>query len=220
MTTARSYGQNCSLARAMDLLGERWAVLIVRELARGPKRFGDLLEGLHGIGTTMLAARLKRLESADVIARAEPGLGTGYHLTARGEQLAHALGELMLWGLDLPDMYQLGDQTRAVWLAMNMQSALNRATGNAPAGTHVPAGTYAFHVDDERFWLRVADDAPSVLRDGTPPYPADATLTLTRKDFYAVATGTALDALHDATVEGDRKRLAQLTGLLTLSPTR
>lgn len=208
MTAPRSYGQNCSLARAMDLIGERWTVLIVRELARGPKRFGELGDSLSGIGTTMLAARLKRLEAAGVIARSERDTGgTGYLLTGRGESLAHALGELMLWGLELPDLYQPDDQSRAAWLAMNMQAALDRADRRPPAGT------YAFHIDDERFWLRVADDQPSVLRDGTPPYPADATLTAGLGDLHALVTGTALSN-SGATIDGDRERLAGLLELL------
>ncbi len=203
MTAPRSYGQNCSLARTMDLIGERWTVLIVRELARGPKRFGDLGDNLAGIGTTMLAARLKRLEAADVIERAAPTQGaTGYQLTARGEQLAHALGELMLWGLDLLDMDQPGDQTRAAWLAMSMQSALDRADRAAPAGS------YAFHIGDERFWLHVAQGR-STLRDGTLPYPADAAITATLPDFYALATGTPVDSV-DAVIDGDRDRLTRL----------
>ncbi len=205
MTAPRSYGQNCSLARAMDLLGERWTVLIVRELARGPKRFGELHDGLAGIGTTMLAARLKRLENAEVIARSERSTGSssGYQLTARGEQLAHALGALMLWGLDLPELYQPQDQSRAAWLAMNMQAALERA--DAPP----PAGTYAFQVGEERFWLHVAEDARSALRDGTPPYPADATLIITFDELYALAAGTRLDDLT-AAIQGDRARFLRV----------
>ncbi len=204
MTAPRSYGQNCSLARAMDLIGERWTVLIVRELARGPKRFGELGDSLSGIGTTMLAARLKRLEAADVIARSERAAGsTGYHLTARGESLAHALGELMLWGLQLPDLYQPDDQSRAAWLAMNMQAALDRA--DIPP----PAGTYAFQIGDERFWLRVADHQPTVLRDGTPPYPADATLIGSLEDLHSLVTGTALSD-SAASPEGDHERLSRL----------
>jgi DNA-binding HxlR family transcriptional regulator len=203
MTAPRSYGQNCSLARAMDLIGERWTVLIVRELARGPKRFGELSDSLTGIGTTMLAARLKRLEGADVIERVDPAHGSaGYQLTARGEGLARSLGELMLWGLELPDMFQTGDETRAAWLAMNMQSALDRA--HSPA----PPGTYAFHVGDEHFWLHVAG-GNSTLRDGTLPYPADATITATLHDFYELAAGTHPDDLP-AVVDGDRDRLIRL----------
>ena len=214
MTAPRSYGQNCSLARAMDLLGERWTVLIVRELARGPKRFGDLYDGLSGIGTTMLAARLKRLETAEVIARADRATdATGYHLTARGEHLAHALGELMLWGLGLPEMYQPDDQSRAVWLAMNMHAALQRAEERPPSGT------YAFHIGEERFWLHVDADGHATLRDGTPPYPADATLIGTLGDLQAMATGTRPGDL-DTTIDGDHARLGRLFELLQIhSPT-
>jgi len=207
MTAPRSYGQNCSLARAMDLLGERWTVLIVRELARGPKRFGDLAHSLTGIGTTMLAARLKRLEAADVIERPASGVA-GYRLTARGERLVSALGDLLLWGFQLPDMYRPDQQTRAVWLAMTMHAALDRA------GSAAPAGTYAFHVGEEHFWLHIAD-SHTALRDGTPPYPADATLTITLPNFYGLATGSELGDL-DAVADGDHDRLAQLLQLFKI----
>ncbi|HEX4991950.1 MAG TPA: helix-turn-helix domain-containing protein [Rubrobacteraceae bacterium] len=65
----RIYGQYCAMARALDVLGERWTLLIVRELLTGPKRFKDLLEGLPGIGTNLLAARLKDLEGEGVLRR-------------------------------------------------------------------------------------------------------------------------------------------------------
>ena len=65
----RTYGQYCGLARALDLVGERWALLVVRELVLGPKRFTDLLDGLPGISTNILATRLRQLERAGVVAR-------------------------------------------------------------------------------------------------------------------------------------------------------
>ena len=198
MTAPRSYGQNCSLARAMDLLGERWTVLIVRELARGPKRFGDLYDSLAGIGTTMLAARLKRLEGAEVIARAD--------------QASDALGDLMLWGLGLPEMLQPEDQSRAVCLAMNMHATLERTQGRPPAGT------YAFHVGEERFWLHVDAHGHATLRDGTPPYPADATLIGTLADLHALATGSCPSDL-DITIDGDHARLVRLLELLQIRST-
>ena len=82
MTTGgRTYRQRCGLAASLDLLGERWTLLIVRELARGPKRFGDLLEGLDGIGGNLLSARLKKLERAGVVAGRRPFLpGRGRRL--------------------------------------------------------------------------------------------------------------------------------------------
>lgn len=210
MSAPRSYGENCSLAKAMDLLGERWTMLIVRELARGPKRFSDLSDSLTGIGTTMLAARLKRLQTADVIERAEPAPGiAGYQLTARGERLARALGELMLWGLELAGPYRPDNGSRAALMAMNMQSALDRADRTAPPGT------YAFHVGDEHFWLLIPTTGPSVLRDGVSPYPADATLTIAPADFGALAAGTPFSDL-DAVDAGDRDRLVRLLELFQI----
>ena len=207
MSAPRSYGENCSLARAMDLLGERWTMLIVRELARGPKRFGDLSDSLTGIGTTMLAARLKRLQAAEVIERAEraPGVA-GYRLTPRGERLARALSELMLWGLELSGPYQPGGRSRAALMAMNMQSALDRTDRAAPPGT------YAFDVGAEHFWLFIPHEGPSVLRDGVPPHPADATLTIAPEDFGALAAGTPFSEL-DAVGAGDHDRLVELLQL-------
>lgn len=126
---------------------------------------------------------------------------------------AHALGDLMLWGLDLPEMYQPQDESRAVWLAMNMHAALERAE-ECP-----PAGTYAFSVNEERFWLHVDARGHCTLRDGIPPYPADATLIGTLADLHALATGTCPGDL-DTTIDGDHARLGRLFELLqTRSPT-
>jgi DNA-binding HxlR family transcriptional regulator len=71
--SARTYGQNCGVARALDVLGERWTLLIVRELLLGPRRYRDLLDALAGIGTNLLAARLKALEAQGIVRRATPG---------------------------------------------------------------------------------------------------------------------------------------------------
>ncbi len=65
----RNYGQYCGLVRALELVGERWALLVVRDLLQGPRRYTDLLEGLHGIGTNILAARLRDLEAAGVVSK-------------------------------------------------------------------------------------------------------------------------------------------------------
>jgi len=92
----KTYGQFCSIARALDLLGERWTLLIVRELLCGSSRFGDLRRGLPRISRTMLAARLRELLDARVIERDEPG--PRYRLTEAGVELAAAIRELGAWG--------------------------------------------------------------------------------------------------------------------------
>ncbi|WP_411816159.1 winged helix-turn-helix transcriptional regulator [Hyphococcus sp. DH-69] len=97
---ARTYNQDCILAHALDLLGERWTLLILRELFLGPQRFGDLQAGLPGIGANLLSKRLKELEEADLIEA--PGQGdnkTRYRLTVMGEGLRSTVRSLMKWSI-------------------------------------------------------------------------------------------------------------------------
>src|SRR4051794_41912989 len=87
MATMRTYGDRCGVARALDVIGERWAMLVVRELVLGPKRFSDLRAGLRGVAPDVLSQRLRELEGAGVLRRAAPpppGGGRGYGLTAWG----------------------------------------------------------------------------------------------------------------------------------------
>src|ERR1700758_709978 len=99
----RSYGQYCPVAKALDVVGDRWTLLIVRELLlRGPARYTDIREGLPGIATNLLAARLRELESEGVVVRRKelpPVAATVFELTARGRDLAPVLGALARWGL-------------------------------------------------------------------------------------------------------------------------
>lgn len=97
----RSYNQYCGLAYALDIIGERWTLLIVRELIPGPRRFTDLMEGLPGISTNLLSERLKSLEQQGVISRRvlpPPAASTVYELTPLGQGLEDALLELGKWG--------------------------------------------------------------------------------------------------------------------------
>jgi DNA-binding HxlR family transcriptional regulator len=95
------YGRFCPLARALDVVGERWTLVIVQELLKRPRRYGALLDRLPGISTSVLADRLRRLEQAGVVAR-EPGVvgaGVVYTLTDRGRGLEEALRALRQWGV-------------------------------------------------------------------------------------------------------------------------
>jgi DNA-binding HxlR family transcriptional regulator len=93
----KSYGQFCSVARALDLLGERWTLLVVRELLAGSTRFNEIRRGIPRISRTMLSARLRELQDAGVIARAAAADGT-YALTEAGWELAAVVRELGTWG--------------------------------------------------------------------------------------------------------------------------
>ncbi|MEZ0110360.1 DNA-binding HxlR family transcriptional regulator [Catenulispora sp. EB89] len=95
------YGRFCPLARGLDVIGERWTLVIVQELLKQPYRYGALLDRLPGISTSVLADRLRRLERAGVVARESGVVGAGvmYTLTARGRELEQALGALRRWGV-------------------------------------------------------------------------------------------------------------------------
>ena len=98
----RSYQQYCPIAHALDIVGERWSLLVVRELMRGPQRYSDLHERLPGCGTNVLAARLKRLEEAGVVHRHRlppPAASMVYELTEYGEGLRRVVHELARWGI-------------------------------------------------------------------------------------------------------------------------
>src|SRR5260370_644115 len=98
------YGRFCPLSRALDVIGERWTLVIVQELLKQPRRYGALLDRLPGISTSVLADRLRRLERAGVVAREPGAVGAGvvYTLTARGQELEAALRALRRWGAGLP----------------------------------------------------------------------------------------------------------------------
>lgn len=102
----RTYGQFCPVARGLDLLGERWTLLIVRELLVGPQRYSDLRDHLPGMWSNLLAQRLRDLEAAGVVRRRElppPAARLVYELTDRGRALEPAVYELARWGLELLD---------------------------------------------------------------------------------------------------------------------
>src|SRR5688572_9884889 len=97
----RSYNQFCALAYALDVVGERWTLLIIRELLTGPRRFKDLIDGLPGISTNLLSERLKNLEQQGLLSRRvlpPPAGSTVYELTLRGQALEKAVLELGRWG--------------------------------------------------------------------------------------------------------------------------
>src|SRR6059036_3445861 len=116
----RSYGEYCAVAKSLDVVGDRWTLLIVRELAlKGACRYTDLRNGLPGIASNLLADRLRELEKAGVITRedAPPPIATTlFRLTPRGEQLRPVLDDLMRWGLPLMSEQTADDAVRSHWL--------------------------------------------------------------------------------------------------------
>jgi DNA-binding HxlR family transcriptional regulator len=123
--TNRSYDQFCGIARALDLVGERWGLLIVRDLILGPKRFTDLRLGLPGIGTNVLAARLKELERGGVVARRTlppPAASTVYELTEYGRALEGPLLALGRWGARSMGAREPGQTLRSEWFGVALKA--------------------------------------------------------------------------------------------------
>src|SRR5581483_20237 len=115
----KSYRQYCPIAHALDVVGERWSLLIVRELSHGPLRYTDLLDRLHGCGTNVLAARLRGLEQHGVVARRRlppPAASTVYELTAVGQGLEPVLHALCSWGLRTLGPPNADDELVPGWL--------------------------------------------------------------------------------------------------------
>ncbi len=146
--TGKSYEHYCGVARALDLVGERWTLLVVRELYGGPRRYTDLLAGIPGIATDMLAARLKTLEENEVVARRvlpPPAASTVYELTELGRGLEPVLRELGSWGLQLLGKRK-GEAFRIHWLALPVRTMFRpeRASG-PPMIIQFESGDEAFH---------------------------------------------------------------------------
>ncbi|QUR66386.1 winged helix-turn-helix transcriptional regulator [Mycobacterium spongiae] len=209
MSGQRTYRQNCGLARALDVLGERWTILVVRELCMGPRRYKDLLEALPGIGTNMLAARLKTLESSKVIRSVvlpQPASTRAYELTDLGAKLRPILGQLGVWGFQLDVPIDDDAESRASWLMQAMLATADPAEAAAlDAIVEVRAGT-------ELMWIK-ADSGGVDLRCGTAGVGPDLVIDTDLPTFIALAFGglSPTQAVKNGAlrVGGNRKLLSK-----------
>lgn len=183
----RSYGQYCSVAKALDVIGDRWTLLVVRELlAQGPSRYTDLRRGLPGIATNLLAERLRDLEQAGIVARedAPPPIATAlFSLTERGEQLRPVIGELGRWGIPLMADTTPDEQYRSHWLQLPVDLYLVASPEQEPTTIEVRAGDQPMLIE--------ARDGAITTRPGTSEHP-DAALSGPPQLVLGVLTG-ALD---------------------------
>ena len=197
----KRYEQYCPMAHALDLVGDRWALLVVRELMHGPKRYTDLVDHLPGIGTNILAARLRDLERNGVVTRRTlppPAASKVYELTDYGRELRPAMHELALWGarsLGPPTDNELFEG----WLSNAMDIAL---------ASLAPSGRFEFRAGPEIASLvdgEVVDgaiDDPDVVVEGDP------------EGIYSLFVDRCLDRV---TIKGDQ---ALLDALLDAAPPR
>jgi DNA-binding HxlR family transcriptional regulator len=148
----RSYGEYCAIAKSLDVVGDRWTLLVVRELAeRGACRYTDLRNGLPGIASNLLAERLRELENAGVVARedAPPPIATTlFSLTRRGEQLRPVLDDLVRWGIPLMAEQDPDDAVRSQWLAAALELMLtDRRPDAAPATLELQTGDQPIRIE-------------------------------------------------------------------------
>ena len=151
----RSYDEYCAVAKSLDVVGDRWTLLIVRELAiRGSLRYTDIRNGLPGIASNLLAERLRELERAGVVSREEapPPIATAlFSLTERGERLVPVLDELRRWGMPLMAKQPPEDAVRSHWLAFALGETLEDQN---PAQ---PGVTIEVRTGDQPFVLETRD---------------------------------------------------------------
>jgi DNA-binding HxlR family transcriptional regulator len=191
----KRYDQYCPVAHALDLVGDRWALLVVRELMHGPKRYTDLAEHLPGIGTNILAARLRDLEACGVVAKRKlppPAASRVYELTEYGRGLKRVVRELALWGARSLGPPTAEDELFPGWLENAVDTVL------APIA---PPGRFEFRVGDEVASLVDGEaqagpiEDPDVVVDGDP------------EGIYHMLVDRRLDLLS---VQGDLTLLEQL----------
>ncbi len=129
----RSYRQNCALAYGLDIVGERWTLLIVRELLIADKRYGELIENLPGIGTNLLADRLKEMEERGLVSR----VGARYRLTDLGRGLEPVVHAIVRFGLMLNKPDDSSWLTRPEWDVVALRALYDAGLGGGIEGTHV-----------------------------------------------------------------------------------
>ena len=192
----RSYGQHCGLAKTLDVIGDRWSLLIVRELLlRDGCRYTDLLQGLPGISTNLLVDRLRDLERAGVVARDEappPVATTLYRLTARGKELRPAVLALGRWGAPLLAKGSDDEAFRSHWMALPVEIVF---ADHAPKG---PPMAIELRTGDEPVVIEAADGAIHT-RPGTAEDP-DGVLTGPPRLVVGVLVGKL--TLEDARARG------------------
>jgi len=172
----RSYGQYCSIAKALDVVGDRWTFLIIRELMiRGACRYTDLKNGLPGIATNLLSDRLRELEASGLIRREDappPVATTLFHLTETGAQLQPVLDALGEWGIRYMIEPSEGDEFRGHWFAFPVSFFLHdRDPGGPPVSIELRAANspVVIEVSGGSVGMRLGTaTAPDLVLEGEP----------------------------------------------------
>ncbi len=191
----KRFDQYCPVVHALSLVGERWSLLVIRELLHGPKRYTDLANGLPGIGTNILAARLRDLEEGGIVRKRKlppPAASTVYELTEYGTELKEALYALARWGARTLGPPKADDELYPEW-GVNALPALFNAE-EARGLTE----TYMLRVDGDVFTARIVSGSLEVSVGAAED--ADLVVEVDMDTFFALAAGEL--ELRDAVAQG------------------
>jgi DNA-binding HxlR family transcriptional regulator len=181
---SKRYDQYCPVCHALGLVGERWALLVVRELLKGPKRYTDLLDGLPGVGTNILAARLRELEAGGIVRKRKlppPAASTVYELTEYGQELEEPLYALARWGARTLGPPGRGDHLYPDW-GLNAFAALLD-----PEAARGLTATYVVRVGKETYTVQLDDSQVHVEAGASED--ADLDFATDMETFYGLASG-------------------------------
>jgi DNA-binding HxlR family transcriptional regulator len=204
----RTYNQYCGVARALDLIGERWALLVVRELALGPKRFTDLRQGLPGIATNVLSLRLRQLERNGIVTRRllpPPAPAQVYELTPNGRELVPIMLALGRWGARAMGPRSPEQAIRGEWLALALNAFFD------PDAAESLNASIALDLDGERFTLRFDEGMLEVTPGANGP--VDLTIEADTESLLQYLAGAPVPLQ----AEGDRDLLVRLRALFRLA---
>lgn len=212
--TERTYDHYCAVAKALDLVGERWTLLLVRELAGGPMRYTDLIAGVPGIATDVLAARLRKLEESGIVERRTlppPAASVVYELTDAGRGLTPVLRELAKWGMQFLGKRK-GEAFRIEWLAhwLHVMFRPERAAGTTLV-LQFESGGEAIHarVADGTLETRLGPaENPDVVVAGDM-----TTLALASHDRAAADDALAKGRMKVTGAKKDVKRMLEVLGM-------
>jgi len=210
----RSYGQYCALAKSLDVVGDRWSLLIVRELLAGPQRYGDLLAALAPIATDMLASRLRDLEADGVLTRRElarPATGRVYELTERGRALEDVVSAYIRWGRPLIETRQPDDAVRPQWVGRGVRAYArpDRPGVDIVLRLVMPEGAWTGRIGEQGIEDLDDDAAADITLTGR----AETLMAATHPDRVA-----ALQESGELTVDGDPAALAALSRVFDPAP--
>jgi DNA-binding HxlR family transcriptional regulator len=195
MPTSRSYGDACAIARALDVIGERWALLVVRELLFGAQRFSDLRRALPGVSSNLLTDRLRELDARGVVRRRRlppPAASHVYELTERGRDLEPCLEALGVWGRAEPPPANG---------SLSATSVLFFLRHSARAHANPPTETFRLHLDERVWTISSPHGRPEIHTEDTAP--PDATLVTDPATLLTLLLDP--DRLNDAIAAGSAR---------------